>query len=212
MHVHRALFHIDIAAPDLIQQLSAAVCAFLVRHKKLQQLVLGGAHVQGFGIGEHAVTDRIQHQPRHLHRVALLRVGAAPQHRLDPRQQLARGARFGDVVVGADIQALDTVVLVVLGGQHDHGNIAADVVATQAPQQLQAAGVGHHPVQKNQIRAFVQYLAIGLLGLGRLHALKTGHFQADAHHFPDGALIIDDKNTAICHSFSGHGCRLSAMH
>ena len=44
----------------------------------------------------------------------------AAQHRLHPQHQLAGAERLGDVVVGADLQAQDPVVLVAARGQHDH--------------------------------------------------------------------------------------------
>ena len=47
-----------------------------------------------------------------------------PQHRLDPRLQLARGERLGDVVVDPGLEARDLVGLVGARGQHDDRQLA----------------------------------------------------------------------------------------
>ena len=49
----------------------------------------------------------------------------APQHALDPRQQLARLERLGDVVVGAGLQPDDAVHRVGGRGHHDDADAAA---------------------------------------------------------------------------------------
>ena len=52
------------------------------------------------------------------------RLGCGPaQHRLDPQHQLARRERLGDVVVGADLEAGDAVLVLAERGQHDHRQI-----------------------------------------------------------------------------------------
>ena len=54
--------------------------------------------------------------------VALVVADVAPQLRLDPRHQLQRVERLGDVVVGTQGQAHDLVHVLHLGGQHDDGD------------------------------------------------------------------------------------------
>src|SRR2546427_7897446 len=56
-----------------------------------------------------------------LFRSLLLGRGAgAAQDGLDAGQQLADGKRFGDVIVGAELEADDLVDLLAARGQHDH--------------------------------------------------------------------------------------------
>lgn len=88
VHVDGALFNIDIAAPDLIQQLATGVGAFLVSHEELQQTVFGRAHLGGFAVDGHAVADRVQQQAADFDwRFAIGRAGAA-QHGFEARHQL----------------------------------------------------------------------------------------------------------------------------
>ena len=91
----------------------------------------------------------------HAHRTGLDggrcgRLGVAPpaQHGADAGDQLARGERLGDVVVGADLEPDHLVDLAVLGGQHDDRHLrlgphrAADLGAGQA---------GQHQVEQDQV-------------------------------------------------------------
>ena len=94
MHVDGALLDIDVAAPDLVQQLAAGIGAFLVSHEELQQAVLGGAHLGRLAVDGHAVADRVQQQAANLdRRLAVARPGAA-QHGLQAGDQLAGRERL----------------------------------------------------------------------------------------------------------------------
>src|SRR5271169_613416 len=53
------------------------------------------------------------------------RPGGPPQHALDPRQELARLERLGDVVVGAAFEPDDTIDGIAGGGDHDDPDAAA---------------------------------------------------------------------------------------
>src|SRR3546814_12790282 len=59
MHIDGALFYIDIAAPDLIEQLAAGVGAFLVGPEELQQAVCGWTHLGRLPADSDAVDDRV---------------------------------------------------------------------------------------------------------------------------------------------------------
>src|SRR3990167_5016131 len=58
VHVDGALLDIDVAAPDLIEQLAAGVSALLMGHEKLQQAVFGRADLGGLAVDGDPVTDR----------------------------------------------------------------------------------------------------------------------------------------------------------
>ncbi|MNZ57429.1 hypothetical protein D3C78_754050 [compost metagenome] len=75
---------------------------------------------------------------------------AAPQHRLDARGQLAEGERLDQIVVGAGLEALQAVVELVAGGEHDHRNVAARFVA-QAPAEAVAVQAWQHHVEHQQV-------------------------------------------------------------
>ncbi len=90
---------------------------------------------QASGFGDHQI--RRQHT-------------RAAQHGVDPRQQLAGGERFGQVIVGAHFQTDDAIGLIVARGEHQHRRrlVFAD---SQFAAQLQAIVAGHHDVEHDQV-------------------------------------------------------------
>ncbi len=64
----------------------------------------------------------------------------------DPRQQLIMIHRLDYVIVGAGLQGLHDVLLLRLGGHHDHVPVSRQVRGLQTPTQLQPVEVGHHPL------------------------------------------------------------------
>ena len=70
------------------------------------------------------------------------------QHRLDPRQQLARVERLGHVVVGAELEPDHPVGLLGHRGQHDDRQVA---LRAQLPAQGEAVLARHHDVEHDQV-------------------------------------------------------------
>ena len=61
------------------------------------------------------------------------RLPAAPQDRVDAQHQLARAEGLGDVVVGADLQADDPVLLAAERGEHDDGHVGGGAQPAARP-------------------------------------------------------------------------------
>src|SRR3989338_10801262 len=72
MHVNRALFQIDIAAPDLVLDMVATEDLFLVRHEEFQQLELCGPHVDGGVLDCDSVARWIELQIEYTYDLVLL--------------------------------------------------------------------------------------------------------------------------------------------
>ncbi|MNV64472.1 hypothetical protein D3C71_1571160 [compost metagenome] len=77
--------------------------------------------------------------------------------------QLIGVERLGQVIVGAQLQALDAAQLIALGGQHDDGDLI--VRTTQAAAGGQAVFAGQHQVEDDQVEHFARQQAIHLLGV-----------------------------------------------
>jgi hypothetical protein len=80
-------------------------------------------------------------------------VGAspAPQHGTDAGHQLAGAVRLGHVVVGAEFQAEQDVVLRGPGRQHQHRDVRVAGVAAQHPADAEAVDHGQHQVQDDEV-------------------------------------------------------------
>src|SRR5919106_2000817 len=72
----------------------------------------------------------------------------ASQHGPHASAQLFRVERLGQVVVGAQFEAADYVIVMVLAGQKDDGDIGA---LAQAAHNFEAVHVRHHDVQHNDV-------------------------------------------------------------
>ena len=74
----------------------------------------------------------------------------AAQHGLDAGDELARGEGLGDVVVGAELEAVDAVVLGGARGEEDDGDDAEGGVLAEAPAEVEAVAAGHHDVEQEE--------------------------------------------------------------
>src|SRR5688572_9457012 len=97
VHVDRALLDVDVATPDPVQQLRAAVDAIRMAHEKLEQAVLRGTERDLGAPDADLVASRIELQGSCVHDLALGDL-ATTQGCADPRQQLARSEWLDDVV------------------------------------------------------------------------------------------------------------------
>jgi hypothetical protein len=91
-------------------------------------------------------------QVGHLQGTAPAALGTA-QHRFDARRQLRQGKWLEQVVIGTGAEALQAVVQLVTGGEHDHRRVAAGVFA-QALAQGVAIDAGQHDVEHDQVVVF----------------------------------------------------------
>ena len=129
--------------------------------------------------------------------------------------QLAEGERLGQVVVGADLQALDTVADVAGGGEHQHAgghaqldDLAADVVAVH---EREVAVEDDHVVVVDA-DAFQGGRAV-------VHDVD-GHglpAQSGGHRIGEQLLVLDDEYAHVAcpssvHPRSAHGARGQGVH
>ncbi|MNC30387.1 hypothetical protein D3C75_786700 [compost metagenome] len=70
--------------------------------------------------------------------------------RFDTRRQLRQGERFNQIVIGAGLEALQTVIQLIAGREHDHRRFAASILA-QALAQGVAIDAGQHDIEHDQI-------------------------------------------------------------
>src|SRR5690606_36106339 len=206
MDVDGALVHVDVAAPDVVEDLVPGVDPVLVGGEEGQQGDLRGPDGHLLAGDADVVADGIELQFQHpdhlLGHVWLL----AAQHRLGPGDQLPGGEGLGDIVVGPALQALHQVVLLRFGGEHDHRDLVGELVPAQAAQQLNATGDRHHPVEQYQVGLAVDDQGVAIAGIVGLQAVEPGNFKGDADHVADGRFVIDDQYGLVGHGrgFTGN--------
>ena len=165
--VDGALLDVDVIAPHLIEQLRARVHALGTREQEAQQPKLGRTERNRPAVDRHAMRRGIELERAGSERF-LRRLGRAPpQHRLDPRLELARRERLGHVVVDPRFEAGDLVGFVGARGEHDDRQLARARVAAQLLRERESRLARQHPVEQQQGRQRLVELPLRRLRVGR---------------------------------------------
>ncbi len=117
---------------------------------------------------------------------------AAAQYRLHAQDQLARAEGLGDVIVGADLQAQDAVVLVATGGKHDDRHRP---LPPHPPAHLQAVHAGEHQVEHDQVGPVRGGAGEGCGAVVRAVDDVTGAVQIPGDDLGDGRIVVDDQDS-----------------
>src|SRR5262245_7764466 len=106
-HVDGAVVGLPVEAAGGLQDAVAGEDPAAVPHQQAEQLELRGGQLQGAAGEPGGARLPLDLERPHLDRGAALAAGAAAQHRLQARRQLARLEGLGQVVVGPQLQADD---------------------------------------------------------------------------------------------------------
>src|SRR5687768_13946026 len=142
MNVNRAFFDKNIVTPHLIQELDARVDPLWMRHHEMQQSKFSRPQRHRHAVCAHSVADRIESQPASFdHIISCLR-RAPTQYCFDPSIELAWRKWFSDVIVGADLESSELVLLFCACGQHDYGNALGAAIGSQTACELDTRHTG----------------------------------------------------------------------
>jgi hypothetical protein len=112
------------------------------------------------------------------------------------------GARLGDVIVPANVEALDAVRHLVPGGQEDYWNLGTAI--TYPAERLEPVSVGHHYIEQDKIGPRRRGDPHRLGAAGRRHHLEPGQTERPGQQFQDRRLIVHDQQAGRrCCGFHG---------
>ncbi|CAB3787798.1 hypothetical protein LMG27177_02293 [Paraburkholderia fynbosensis] len=135
-------------------------------------------------------------EAQHLHRFRHLHAGrqhpGAAQHRADPREQLTRGKRLGQIVVGAHFQTEDPIGFLVAGGEHQHGH-GAEFAGAQFTAQHETVRARQHQVEHDQIGCALFQRGAHLASVGRERHAHAVFLEVAGEQFADAAVVVDDQ-------------------
>ena len=117
-----------------------------------------------------------------------------PQHRLDPRDELARAERFRHVVVCAQLQAEHTVDLLVARREHDHRRLGA---GADLSADLEAVDAGEPDVEHHEAERVPLELHQAILAAAHPHHPVAVALQVGAHQVADVEVVFDDEDGAV---------------
>src|SRR5258705_6155908 len=95
----------------------------------------------------------------------------AAQYGLDASEQFANGERFGDVIIGAELEADDLIYFLTARGEHDDGNgrpFGLELLA-----HIESAHAGHHDVENHQVRRILESVLQPFHAIERRIDVKT---------------------------------------
>src|SRR6516225_4820789 len=199
VHVDRTFLHVDVAAPDAVEQLIACVDALRMRHEELEHAVLGRAQGHGTLAHHYAVTPLVENQPFELDALIDAIAATPPEHGVDAREEFPWREGLGDVVVRTALEARNLVAFLGARSEHDHRQLAGLTVALERARELEATHVGQHPVDQDEVGAGIgqrRSCAAAILGFAHFEA---GALEAECDHLADRPFVFDDQNL-----FGGH--------
>ena len=117
---------------------------------------------------------------------------------MNARYELQRTERLDHVIVCAQREALDLVLLGIARRQHNNG---IGMASADGAQQLKTVDIGQHDVQQRQIELLLQNRLGGICpAIGNLN-IKALFCKVDTDQVGDGLLVIDYQN-ALVHACS----------
>ena len=169
----------------------------LVLHHVEQDLILLEGELHSLAGDRDRPRLRIEHElARGKQRglLALVRRVAPREHRRDPRHQLLGAEGLDHVVVYAQLEAEELVVLLAPGGEHDDGDVLAlaDLLAGRI-----AVELGHHDVHDNEVVVVEHALVDGLHAVLGLVGLVIVELRVLAYDSSYHLFVVYYKD--LCH-------------
>jgi hypothetical protein len=121
-------------------------------------------------------------------------IGAA-QHRTHARHHFVRIERFGDVIVGAEIQPHHTIFAFHAGGQHHDWGGGQRGIAPHDARDVPAVAIGQHQIEHHQIGPIAANGMQRCFSLVSRRYVIAGLFQIGANDADNFFIVVDDQNT-----------------
>ena len=123
---------------------------------------------------------------------------AAAQQGLDVRHQFARLEGFGQVGVGAELQAHHAVHHVAARGEHDDGDVA---LLADGAAELEAVHLGQHHVEDGGFKRAAAQARQSLAGLERLGEFQLEPLKVGFQRWPELFVVVNQQD-AVHAAFS----------
>src|SRR3989442_6976329 len=140
---------VEIHVPHLIGDQRARQHLACVAHEIVEQCVFARGQLDAAACASDAPAQPVDLEVGDAHHLVVLGRPAA-QDGADARQQLGEREGLHQVVVGAELQALDAVLYLVARADEEHRRLA---LATDALQHAEAIHARHHHVHQHQVVA-----------------------------------------------------------
>jgi hypothetical protein len=151
MHVDDVGLRVEMIVPHIFEQHRARHHLAGVSHEEFEQAEFARQELDVLRAASHAARQQVHLEIADLELCGCSAAAAAPQQRLDARQQLSKGEGLGEIVVAAGAQASDPVVDRAQRAQDQHGG--ADFGAAERRHQRQPVHRRQHTVDDQRVVA-----------------------------------------------------------
>ena len=166
-----------------------------VRGEVLEEQPFGARQLDQLAVaGDHAPLEVDLDVVEREHAGARLGARRPAQDRADAGGQLVRVERLGDVVVGAEVEALGLVGGRALGRQQDDRDRAS---LAQLAHDLDAVEVGHDDVEQDDVRADLLGLGQRLLAAARGDDAEALLAEGDRDELRDPWFVVGDEDERL---------------
>jgi len=117
-----------------------------------EELELRGRQLDGHRVNMHEVCGAVDHEGTNLNLVATTHCTRANSAKdcTDPQHELLWTEGLGEVVVGAECESLDAILLVTTSGEHEDRDVASCRVGAQLIEHVVAGRAGEHEIQHDE--------------------------------------------------------------
>ena len=182
-------------APDPLQELVARQNAPLVERERVDEPELGRRQLGARAVHVGLHVARIEAELLDLDLLAasrLLCAGAPPCGGGDPRRELLHRERLDEIVVGAELERVDAVVLGAAGADDDDRR--ADPFSARMLDHLPPVEPGQHQVEHADVRLLVAEAGEPGLAVRDADGVEAGHGQVPGHALGDDVVVLDDQH------------------
>ena len=182
-------------APDALEQLVAREHAALVERKCVEESELGRRQVGARAVDVRLDVARVEPELLDQDLVAaprFLRTRAAAGRRRDARRKLFHREGLHEVVVGAELERVDPVVLGAAGADDDDRR--ADPLAARLLDHAPAVDAGEHQVEHADVRLLVAEPGQPGLPVRDADGIEPGSGQVTGHPLGDDVVVLDDQH------------------
>jgi hypothetical protein len=129
----------------------------------------------------------------------------SPQNRADAREQFPETERLGDVIVGTELKADDTVdFITAMPGRDDDRNVR---MGANLPQEVQPVILAEPEIQNDQARIRCGEVAAQFASTGHSAGWHIVFLEVAGHHLPHRRIIVHNEDMArfpgvIAHAFA----------
>ena len=197
VHVHRSRLNVRSRFPYGFEEVPARLNASATLGERHEETILGRRKLHVLAVHcntMRAAVDLKCPDAKDVSRL-LRRLGDAPENCPDAQHELLRAERLGQVVIGAERESANTILLLFPRREHEHGDIARCIVGSQLLEHVVAGHAGEHQVEHDQNRVLLPRLCDRVRAAGRRRNAVPGLYEVERHEGRNIRLVVHDEQS-----------------